>query len=102
MAQARRDSGPGPDTPIEELANIGPTIAKKLRGLGIADKSDLERVGPAAAWRALREAEPGKTLPLCYYLYSLEGALRGCHWDALPAEVKAALAAEARADAAGR
>jgi len=88
--------------PVEQLPNIGPAIARTLHGLGIKTKHDLARVGPVAVWQALCAAEPGKTVPLCYYLYSLEGALRGCHWNALPRDVKDALAAEAREGVTGR
>jgi len=33
----------------------------------------------------------GHTLPVCYYLYSLQGALLGLHWDDLPTELKTEL-----------
>lgn len=75
-------------TPLEDLANIGPTIARRLRGIGIATRADLAAVGPVEAWRRLMRSMPGRTVPLCYYLYSLEGALRDCHWSELPPVVK--------------
>jgi len=47
----------------------------------------LARIGPANTYRRLCE-RAGKRLPYCYYLYSLEGALRGVHWSSLTAEEK--------------
>jgi DNA transformation protein len=38
-------------------------------------------------------------MPVCYYLYSLEGALRGKHWDALGESVKRSLLERAKLDA---
>lgn len=74
--------------PIEELRNIGPTIASRLRAVGIRTRADLLAIGPAGACRRIRAKYPDKRIPVCYYLYSLEGALRDEHWDALPAAVK--------------
>jgi len=39
----------------------------------------------------IRWNHPEKTIPVCYYLYSLEGALLDLHWNNLPAELKAEL-----------
>jgi DNA transformation protein len=74
--------------PLSELRNIGPTIAARLREVGIETEDDLARVGPLEAWRRVVEAQPGKTIPVCYYLYSLQGALLDLHWNNLPDEVK--------------
>jgi DNA transformation protein len=84
-----------PISDLEELRNIGKVVANRLRGVGISTRADLEKRGAAAAYLAIRDAKPGATLPRCYYLYSLEGALRDVHWDALPEEVKRALSIEA-------
>lgn len=80
---------------LRDLRNIGATIEKRLRSIGIHSPEDLARVGPAEAWRRIRDANPGATVPVCYYLYSFEGALRGVHWDDLPEQVKAKLRQEA-------
>ena len=69
--------------PVETLENVGPTIARRLREVGIETRSDLARVGPVQAFLDIRERHPWQTISVCYYLYSLEGALRGAHWDAL-------------------
>jgi DNA transformation protein len=84
--------------PLRDLKNIGPTIEKRLRSVGIETAEQLARVGPVEAWRRLARANPGATVPVCYYLYSLEGALRGVHWDALPASVKSRLRREANVE----
>jgi DNA transformation protein and related proteins len=72
---------------LSECLNLGTKIAAQLRGSGITSIRQLARIGPASAYRRLcRHA--GKRLPLCYYLYSLEGALRGIHWSLLSANDK--------------
>jgi DNA transformation protein len=80
---------------LRDLKNIGPTIEKRLGTVGIENAEQLARVGPVEAWRRISRASPGVTVPVCYYLYSLEGALRGVHWDRLPGSVKARLCREA-------
>jgi len=77
--------------PIERLQNIGPTIARRLKEVGIRTDADLRSVGPVTAYRRICAKYPGKTIPVCYYLYSLEGALRGQHWDAIDPDVKQSL-----------
>ena len=42
----------------------------------------------------IRANYPGSTIPVCYCLYSLKGALVGKHWDALPKSVKVDLLRE--------
>ncbi len=74
--------------PINRLTNIGPTIAKHLRQVGIHTRSDLEKATPVSVYLHLCASFPEKTWPVCYYLYSLEGALRDQHWDALPSDLK--------------
>ena len=76
---------------IAQLKNIGPTISRRLTEIGIHTKADLEAIGSVAAYRRICEKHPGTTIPVCYYLYSLEGALRGVHWDAIGATVKRSL-----------
>ena len=81
---------------IERLTNIGPTIAKRLHQIGIRTRSDLEQAGPAAAYLHLCASFSERRLPVCYYLYSLEGALRDKHWDAIPESVKKKLLEQVR------
>jgi hypothetical protein len=56
--------------PIEDLRDVGSTIARRLRNVGICTRADLEKVGPVAAYRRICSQEPGMTIPVCYYLYS--------------------------------
>ena len=66
---------------LSSLKNIGPTIQKRLQGIGINTKDDLKRIGPVLVYQKIQSKNPGKTIPVCYYLYSLQGALEGKHWD---------------------
>lgn len=76
------------DTPLLGLENIGPTIAARLRDVGVRTVGDLRRVGPARVYELLVAKRPDAATPVCYYLYSLQGALDGVHWDALDPGVK--------------
>ena len=76
---------------LKDLANIGPTIERRLNEIGIFSKEDLRRMGPVESYRRIVAANPGVTIPVCYYLYSLEGAINDMHWDHLPDEVKKSL-----------
>ena len=78
-------------TAIKSLRNIGSTVAGRLHEIGITSRAELEKVGAAKAYRWLLENSPNKSLPVCYYLYSLEGALQDRHWDDFSEEEKAAL-----------
>ncbi len=75
-------------TPLLGLRNIGPTIAARLEAVNIRTVGDLKAIGPAQAYRRVRENNPGVTIPVCYYLYALQGALDDVHWAALSAEMK--------------
>lgn len=79
---------------LSGLANLGPTTIRRLEAVDIRDRKALARVGPASAYRALC-AEAGTRLPVCYYLYALEGALRGVDWRSLSPEDKARLRRDA-------
>ena len=84
-----------PRSVLCSLENIGPTIAARLEEVGIRTPEELAAAGPVEAYRRLKQRAGEASVPLCYYLYSLEGALRGVHWDALPLAVKARLVEEA-------
>jgi len=60
---------------LTELRNIGKKIADRLNHVGIFSEDDLRRVGAVGAYRMIRDRCPDETLPVCYYLYSFEGAL---------------------------
>ncbi len=78
---------------LTALKNLGPATARQLIELGVADEAALRQIGPVAAYRRLKFANPrGITLVALYALY---GALTDTHWAALSAEVKDALRREA-------
>ncbi len=68
---------------LSELKNIGKTVEQKLKKIGINNAAELKRLGSAKAYKWLSEQEPEKHLPVCYYLYSLEGAISNKHWNEL-------------------
>ena len=67
--------------PVSELRNIGKTVAGRLHELGITCETDLRALGSTKAYRLLARNNPAQRLPVCYYLYSLEGAIQDKHWD---------------------
>lgn len=75
-------------SPLQSLKNIGATLAKKLNEIGVQTPADLAETGPVNAYLKMKENSPGKTIPVCYYLYSLQGALLDLHWNDLPGELK--------------
>ena len=75
--------------------NIGSTIAKRLADIGLVTVQDLRSAGVVRTYKYLEEQSDTR-LPVCYYLYGLEGALRGCHWDKLPNSVKDQLHTETK------
>jgi DNA transformation protein len=87
---------------LTELKNIGPTIEKRLNEIGIHTVTDLEKTGPVKAYQRICRAYPNETIPVCYYLYSLQGALMGVHWDAVPEEIKNDLYSRAKHARRGR
>lgn len=68
--------------------NIGPTILKRLNEIGVNSIADLAEMTSVKAYMKICEENPGKTFPVCYYLYSLEGALLDLHWNDLPKDLK--------------
>lgn len=76
---------------VSELQNIGKTVANRLNQIGIMTKGDLERVGSVSAYCEMKQQFPEVRLPLCYYLYSLEGALTDKHWDNIGTDTKRSL-----------
>jgi DNA transformation protein len=80
---------------LSRLRNIGPTIEKRLLEAAIRTRRELEEAGPVEAYRRIKVKHPEQTIPVCYYLYSFQGALLDLHWDDLPEEMKASLRREA-------
>lgn len=75
----KRESAPDG---LTALRNIGPTLAAALADAGVRTRADLVRIGAPEIYRRMQAASE-RRLPLCYYLYSLEGAIRGIKWDTL-------------------
>ena len=79
---------------LTDLKNIGRKIADRLNEVGIFSEDDLRLVGAVGAHRMIREKYPGESLPVCYYLYSFEGALTDKHWDEIGEQKKLQLKAQ--------
>lgn len=73
---------------LKGAKNIGATIEKRLNEIGVFSLADLSQITPAIAYQNICKQHPDKTFPVCYYLYSLQGALLGLHWDNLPDDLK--------------
>ena len=82
-------------TLLRGLTNIGPTIADRLESVGLKTRGDLRKMGPAKAFNLVKSAYSDITIPVCYYLYSLHGALVDQHWNDLPLAIKEQLLDEA-------
>ncbi len=74
--------------PIDNLPNLGSTTASWLRDAGIRTIVDLERFGPVAAYRLVKQRHPEATLNL---LWALEAGLMGMDCRELSEEVKVRL-----------
>ena len=70
------------------VKNIGPTIEKRLNEIGVFSLSQLQALTPVEAYNMIKLKHPGKTIPVCYYLYSLQGALMDLHWNDVPEDIK--------------
>jgi DNA transformation protein len=80
-----------PTRKLTELKNMGVKIASRLNEIGIFSEDELRMIGPVEAHRRLKEKYPNETVPVCYYLYSFEGALSDKHWDQIGTARKNAL-----------
>jgi DNA transformation protein and related proteins len=75
------------------MKNIGKVTAGWLNEVGIHSLEDLQEIGSVEAYRRVKAQRPRETTIVL--LYALEGALLDCHWNALPADVKASLREQA-------
>ena len=73
---------------LGDLPNIGPTVRSRLGQIGVRTRADLKKVGPVNAYLRICANYPEQTIPVCYYLYSLQGALMGLHWNDVPQRLK--------------
>ncbi len=72
---------------LSSLQNIGKNVEQRLNDIGIFNLEDLKRLGAAEAYKRMK-VQSQKTLPFCYYLYSLQGAIMETHWDTIPEIIK--------------
>ncbi len=79
---------------LTDLKNIGKKIAGRLNEVGIYSEEELRVVGSVDAHRMIKEIYPDETLPVCYYLYSFEGALCDKHWNEIGEQRKRKLKAK--------
>ncbi|AMV21227.1 TfoX/Sxy family DNA transformation protein [Planctomyces sp. SH-PL14] len=79
--------------PIENLRNVGPTSAEKLRSVGVLSRADLERLGPVTAYRLVRDAHPEVTLNL---LWTLAAGVDDQDWRELSEATKQSLQSRLR------
>ena len=71
-----------------DLKNIGRKISKRLNEVGIFSENELRSFGAVEAHIMVKEIYPDETLPVCYYLYSFEGALCDKHWNDIDEDKK--------------
>ena len=81
-----------------KLRNIGPKSAAWLRQVGLRTPEELTAIGAVGAFVKVRRAGFKPSLNL---LYSLEGALVGCHWQEVPDARRQQLVSEYEAAAGG-
>ncbi len=73
---------------LTDLKNIGKKISGRLNEAGIFSEEALRFYGAAEAHIMIKKNHPNETLPVCYYLYSFEGALCDKHWNDIGEEKK--------------
>ncbi len=76
---------------LKSAKNIGATIEKRLNEIGVFSLANLAEMTPVKAYQSICRQNPDKTFPVCYYLYSLQGALLDLHWGDLPLDLKSEL-----------
>jgi DNA transformation protein len=81
--------------PIDNLRNLGPTSAAWLRESGIATISELKRLGPALAYRLVKQQQPRTSLNL---LWAMAAGLLDRDWRELTDEEKERLMVEINKD----
>lgn len=67
--------------PLTSYINLGPGIVSNLKKVDIHTLDDIRTVGPVGVYLRLKKKYPKKVWPVCYYLYSLQGALTDTYWD---------------------
>lgn len=82
-----------PDAPrsLPSALNLGPKSSAWLREIDLTSLEDVRALGPIEVCRRLHAG--GRPVS-AVMAYALEGALTGCHWNAIPWETKEFLATE--------
>ncbi len=70
---------------LTKAQNIGKETARKLNEVGIDFYETLVHLGTEQAFRKLKSKDPNTCINL---LYSIEGAIEGVKWNAIPKERK--------------
>lgn len=71
---------------VQDLPNIGATLASKLNTIGIYTKQELQEIGSENAIIKISTIENGGAC--LNMLYALEGAIQGIRWHGLDADRK--------------
>ena len=79
--------------PVENLRNLGPTSAAWLREINVHTKADLQRLGPALAYRLVKQRQPKTSSNL---LWAMAAGLADKDWLELSVEEKEKLLAEVK------
>ena len=77
--------------PIDNLRNLGPASAAWLREEGIGTIADLQKYGPVAAYRLVKQKQPKASLNL---LWAMAAGILDCDWRELTVEEKGKLKME--------
>ena len=81
--------------PIENLRNLGPTSCEWLKETGLYTIADLERLGPALAYRLVKQRRPKTSLNL---LWAIAAGLSNRDWRELSPEEKVRLRGDVEED----
>lgn len=81
------------DTPLAQVANLGPVSARWLAAVGVTTLGELRARPLIDLWIEVRLREPGASRNLYYALW---GALHGRDWRTIPTGEKARLDAALR------
>ncbi|MEM6326876.1 MAG: TfoX/Sxy family protein [Bacteroidota bacterium] len=82
---------------VETLPNLGPTSASMIREVGIETADDLREAGAVLAYKILQHRF-GRQRVNALFLFAMEGALIGRHYNDFSPEEKAALREAASGD----
>jgi len=74
---------------LEDLPNIGPVLAQRLRKAGIMTPEQFRAAGDAGAFAQLVATYPADACT--HTRLALAGAARGIRWHSLPADLRAEL-----------